>query len=142
MERDLRRRGLIRRAIAVGVLLVALVAVALLWPRPDTGGLRVATVSGQPAPTGVLRGALSGTREGDRVCYSVPSDGSTAVLRFTDGWTADPRLGLRDPSGLVVAQPGDEVVLLGAPAAVGTAAGCPTRGRVWTVTSVRVTAQR
>ena len=87
-------------------------------------------------------GSLAGAREGDRVCYSVPTRGSTAVLRFPAGWSADARLGLRDPAGLVVAQPGDEVVLLGAPAAVGSVPGCSVRGRIWTITSVRLPAQR
>lgn len=142
VARSFRRRSIVRRALVVGGLLVALLVVALLWPRPTPGGLGVATVAGETKPTGVLQGSLAAGRAGDRVCYSVPTRGSTAVLRFPAGWSADARLGLRDPAGLVVAQPGDEVVLLGAPAAVGTLPGCPTRGRVWTVTTVRLPVQR
>lgn len=142
VARRFRRRSIVRRALVVGALVVALVVVALLWPRPTPGGLSVATAAGETKPTGVLQGRLSADREGDRVCYSVPTRGSTAVLRFAEGWSADARLGLRDPAGLVVAQPGDEVVLLGAPAAVGALPGCPARGRIWTVTSLRLPTQR
>lgn len=126
----------------VGALLVALVVGALLWPRPTPGGLSVATAPGETEPAGVLQGSLDADRAGDRVCYSLPTRGSTAVLRFPAGWSADARLGLRDPAGLVVAQPGDRVVLLGTPAAVGALPGCSTRGRIWTVTSVRLPAER
>ena len=138
MGRSVRRRSTVRRVILVGALLVALLVVALFWPRPASGGLDVATVAGQTKPTGALQGALAAGRAGDRVCYSVTTRGSAAVLRFPAGWSADTRLGLRDPSGLVVAQPGDQVVLLGAPTAVGTLPGCSIRGRVWTVTSIRL----
>jgi hypothetical protein len=137
-----RRRTIIRRSIAVAVLVAVLVVVALLWPRPQRGGLDVATAPGATAPTGVLQGALVAKRQADRACYSLTSRGTTSVLRFAEGWSADTRLGLRDPSGLVVAQPGDDVVLLGAPAAVGTLPGCTARGRIWTVTSVRLPTQR
>jgi len=142
VARSFRRRTIVRRALVVGALLVVLLVGALLWPRPTPGGLGVATVAAETKPTGVLQGSLAAARAGDRVCYSVPTRGSTAVLRFPQGWSADARFGLRDPAGLVVAQPGDQVVLLGAPAAVGTLPGCPTRGRIWTVTSVRLPAQR
>ncbi|WP_345479832.1 hypothetical protein [Amnibacterium soli] len=141
MARNHRRRTIVRRALVVAALVLALVVVAVLWPSPTPGGLSVATAPGKTKPTGVLQGALTAARTGDRVCYSVPTRGSRAVLRFAEGWTADSRLGLRDPAGLVVAQPGDEVVLLGAPSSVGTVPGCPTRGRIWTVTTLRLPTQ-
>lgn len=137
-----RRRTIVRRVVAVGVLVAVLVVVALLWPRPQRGGLDVSTASGTTTPAGVLQGPLAADREAGRACYSLTSRGTTAVLRFAEGWSADTRLGLRDPSGLVVAQPGDDVVLLGAPATVGRVPGCTARGRIWTVTSVRLPAQR
>lgn len=131
-----RRRAFVRRIVVVGALLVVLLAAALLWPRPQRGGLSVPTASA--SPSGVLEGVLAAERVGDRVCFTISTRRTTAVLRFAVGWSADASLDLLDPSGLVVARPGEEVVLLGAPGAVGTVAGCPTRGRTWSITSVRL----
>lgn len=135
-EKDRRRRPIIRVSV-VGALVVILAVAALLWPKATPGALSVATV-GDTDPGGVLQGQLAATRAGDHACYSIrSSDGTTSVLRFQSGWSADTRLGLRDASGGVVAQPGDTIVLLGRPAAVGSVEGCAQRGRIWTVTSVR-----
>jgi hypothetical protein len=136
-EKDRRRRLIVRISIVVG-LLVILVIAALLWPKPTPGGLSVATVR-DAEPAGVLQGELTATRTGDHVCYAITgSDGGASVLRFVSGWSADARLDLRDASGGVVAQPGDTVVALGKPGAVGTVKGCMQRGRIWTVTSVKL----
>jgi hypothetical protein len=135
-ERD-RRRRLIRRLVLIGALLVVLVVAAAAWPKPTSGPLSVATTASAD-PTGVLKGTLDATRRGDHVCYSVAVGGTTSVLRFVTGWSADAHLGLRDPSGSVIAQPGDAVTVLGRPGSVGTVPGCPLSGRVWTVTSVRL----
>lgn len=135
-EKDRRRRLIVRASIAAA-LLVVLVVAALLWPKPTRGALSVATVR-SAEPAGVLQGELTGTRVDDHVCYAVgAADGTTSVLRFVTGWSADTRLGLRDASGAVVAQPGETIVLLGRPGAVGSVQGCAQRGRIWTVTSVR-----
>ena len=134
-ERDRRRRRT-GRIVGLVVLVAALAVAALLWPRPTTGALTVASV-GTVAPTGVLQGEISATRSGDRVCYSIAAKSGTAVLRFAPAWSADALRGLRDPSGLVVAQPGDTLVILGAPSSVGSVAGCTQRGRIWTVTSIK-----
>lgn len=137
-----RRRVLVRTITGIAVLLAVLVVAAVLWPRPQPGGLSVPTSSSSVEPSGVLQGSLDASRSGDRVCYSITTRGATALLRFVPGWTADDRLGLRDPAGLVVAQPGDEVVLLGAPGRTGAVAGCPEQGRVWTITSLRLAQAR
>jgi hypothetical protein len=134
-ERD-RRRRLVQRIVLVAVLVLVLAATAVFWPRPVRGDLTVSTTS-QVDPAGVLKGEVAASRVGDRACYSVTSGTGTAVLRFVPGWSADTKLGLRDTSGLVVAQPGDTVVLLGAPGTVGAVAGCTQQGRIWTVTTVR-----
>jgi hypothetical protein len=135
-----RRRALRWRLVVLGVLVVVLVALALLWPKPERGALSVATTSATIKPTGALQGILVGAREGGRACYTVTVRGTTAVLRFEPGWSADERLGLEDTSGGVVAQPGARVMMLGAPGPVGTVAGCSHRGRVWTITTVDVRA--
>lgn len=134
-ERD-RRRRLVRRLVIIGVLLAVLVLTAVFWPKPTRGGLSVATV-GATDPNGVLQGTLVASRSGDHVCFSIAGKGGTSVLRFVPGWSADAKLDLRDPSGAVVAQPGDAPVLLGRPGPVGSVPGCSASGRIWTVTSVR-----
>jgi hypothetical protein len=126
----------IRRAVILVVLLGVLATTAAFWPRATPGGLTVATTA-SVEPGGVLQGKVAAERSGDRVCYTVTSRGTTSVLRFVPGWSADAQLGLRDPSGLVVAQPGDTIVLLGRPGSIGSVAGCEQRGRIWTVTSIR-----
>jgi hypothetical protein len=130
-----RRRRRTGRIVGLVLLVLALAAAALFWPRPTKGALDVSSIAAV-APTGLLQGQMAAARSGDRVCYSIAAKGTTAVLRFVPGWSADALLGLRDPSGLVVAQPGDTLVILGAPASVGTVTGCPRRGRIWTVTSI------
>ncbi|MGT2427319.1 hypothetical protein [Amnibacterium kyonggiense] len=135
-DRDRRRRRTVRAAVLVALVL-ALVGTALLWPRPTPGALTVATGE-QVDPSGVVQGRLSAVRAGDRVCYSVATASGTAVLRFVPGWSADERLGLRDTSGGVVAQPGDTVRALGLPGSIGTVDGCAVRGRTWTVTSILI----
>ncbi len=127
---------LIRSFVILAVLLGVLAGAAVLWPKPLTGGLTVSTTASVD-PSGVLKGPVSAVRPGDRVCYSITSGTTTSVLRFVPGWSADAQLGLRDASGLVVAQPGDTVVLLGRPGKVGAVAGCTQQGRIWTVTTVR-----
>jgi hypothetical protein len=136
MAEKARRRRRTARIAGLVLLVLALLATALLWPKPSRGALSVASVS-TADPTGVVRGVLAASRSGDRVCYAVTAHGTTAVLRFVQGWSADSRLGLRDPSGGVVAQPGDTLVLLGAPGSVGTVAGCSQPGRIWTVTGIK-----
>ena len=133
----LRRRSLLRRVAVLVSLLAVLIGLALLWPRAEPGGLAVPTATAGD-PSGVLRGALQAERRGDTVCYSVTVRGATSVLRFAPGWSADRQLGLVDPSGAVVAQPGTTVVLTGAPGGTGVAAGCTDRGRLWTITAARV----
>lgn len=127
---------LIRRIAILVALLGVLALAAVFWPRPTPGGLTVSTTAAVD-PAGVLRGRVAATRTGDRVCFTTTANGTTSVLRFEPGWTADAQLGLRDPSGLVVAQPGDTIVLLGRPGKVGAVAGCEQTGRIWTVTTVR-----
>jgi len=136
-----RRRRRVRLVAALGALVVALAAAALLWPRPSSGALRVPVVERAPTPGGVLRGTLAADRDGDLVCYTMRTAAGTAVLRFPPGWSADERLGLRDASGGVVAQPGSAFTMLGAPAGVGSVPGCTARGRIWTVTSVDLRAR-
>jgi hypothetical protein len=136
MAEKARRRRRTARIAALVLLVLALAAAAMLWPKPSRGALSVASVS-TAGPTGVVRGVLAASRSGDRVCYALTADGTTAVLRFVPGWSADKRLGLRDPSGAVVALPGDTLVLLGAPASIGTVAGCSLSGRIWTVTGIK-----
>ena len=136
MAEKARRRRRTTRIAALALLVLALIAAALLWPKPGRGALTVASASAV-APTGVVQGALAASRSGDRVCFAVTLHGTTAVLRFVPGWSADARLGLRDPSGAVVAQPGDRLVLLGAPASVGRVAGCSQPGRIWTVSGIK-----
>lgn len=133
-DRERRRRG--TRVLVLIGLVALLVVAAFLWPRATRGPLDVPT-GAAVTTTGVLRGELDAARSGDHVCYSIVVNGSTAVLRFEPGWSADTRLGLRDPSGAVAAQPGDTLVLLGVPATIGSVAGCTQRGRIWTVHSVR-----
>ncbi|WP_375388722.1 hypothetical protein [uncultured Amnibacterium sp.] len=133
----LRRRSLLRRVALAGALLLVLVGLAVLWPRAERGGLTVPTATAGE-PTGVLRGALQAQRHGDVACYSVTVHGTTSVLRFAEGWSANPQLGLVDPSGAVIAQPGSTVVLTGEPGAVGTADGCTQQGRLWTISAARV----
>jgi hypothetical protein len=136
------RRAFRWRLLALGGLVVVLVLVVVLWPKPTRGALGVATTSAAVEPSGVLRGVLVAAREDDRACYSMSVRGATAVLRFPEGWSADERLGLRDTSGGVVAQPGARITMLGAPGRIGTVAGCPDRGRIWTITSVNLRADR
>jgi hypothetical protein len=127
---------LIRRIVILAALLGVLATAAVFWPRATPGGLRVSTTASVD-PAGVLKGRVSATRSGDRACFTITGSGTTSVLRFVPDWSADTQLGLRDPSGLVVAQPGDTIVLLGRPGKVGSVAGCTDRGRIWTVTTVR-----
>jgi hypothetical protein len=131
-----RRSVLIRRIVVLAVLLGVLVTAAVLWPKAQPGGLTVATTAAVD-PSGALQGKVAAVRAGDRVCFSVTRDGGASVLRFPPGWSSDAELDLRDPSGLVVAQPGDTLVLLGRPGAIGSVPGCTDRGRIWTVTSIR-----
>lgn len=135
-----RRRARRLRLVALVGLLVILAALLLLWPKPQRGAMSVATTSASVEPSGALRGILRASQEGHRVCYSMVVRGSTSVLRFPQGWSADERLGLRDQSGGVVAQPGAQVTMLGAPAAVGSVPGCSQRGRIWTITTVNLRA--
>ena len=86
----------------------------------------------------MLRGTLTASRDGDDACYSITVRGTTSVLRFIDGWTAQEGLGLVDPSGAVIARPGATVILLGEPAQIGSVAGCGERGRIWTITSAQL----
>jgi len=137
-----RRRALIARFVVLGVLLAVLVLLAALWPRPEPGGLTVPTSATAVEPAGVLQGRVAAVRRGERACYSVTAGGRTSVLRFVPGWSADDALGLVDPTGAVVAQPGSTVVLLGAPASTGSVEGCTERGRVWTITAVRTPPRR
>ena len=133
-----RRRALVLRIVLVAALLVVLAVVSLLFPKPERGGLRVATVTGSVEPSGVLQGTLAATRVGDEACFSISTRGTTSVLRFVDGWSAQERLALVGPAGSVVAQPGSTVTVLGEPGRIGSVAGCAQRGRIWTVTSVRL----
>lgn len=134
----MRRRSLMRRALLGAVLLVALIVFAVLWPRPTPGGLSVVTAADTAGATGALRGDLAGVRVGDRVCFSITVRGVTSVLRFPEGWSSDPDLGLRDRSGTVAAVPGSEVTLIGTPGRVGVLPGCTERGRIWTISQLRL----
>lgn len=131
-----RRRRRIRLAVVLVVLLLVLAGASLLWPRPASGPLGVATTA-PTAPAGVLQGQVSATRSGRLVCYTVSRDGATSVLRFVPGWSADARLGLHEPGGALAARPGEAVALLGRPGPVGSVDGCAAEGRVWTITGVR-----
>jgi hypothetical protein len=138
----MKRRALVVRLLVVAGLLSMLALTSLLWSEPPRGGLRVATAAGPVEPSGVLQGRLAASRAGDDACYSVTVRGTTAVLRFVDGWSAQERLAIVDPAGSVVARPGDTVTLLGRPSTIGTVAGCAGRGRIWTVTSARLSNTR
>lgn len=132
----LRRRALVRRVVLLGGLLVLLLVSALLWPRQTTGPLSVPTSAVEPAAAGVVRGELAASRQGGRVCFRVATDDGDALLVLPAGWSADEQRSLLDRSGSSVAQPGDTVLVTGAPGAVGEVPGCPGEGRVWTVATV------
>jgi hypothetical protein len=134
----IRRRALVVRLVVLAALVVVLVLTVVLWPKPERGGLQVATVAGAVEPTGVLQGKLVASRDGDNACYSITVRGTTSVLQFVDGWSAEQKLALVDPSGAVVAQPGATVILLGKPGAVGSVAGCGGSGRIWSITSAQL----
>ena len=135
-EARLRRRSLIRRAVLLGALLVLLIASALLWPRQQTGSLRVATTAAEPTAAGVVRGRLEAVRQGDRVCFRIATRTDDALLVLPTGWSADEQRALLDRSGSAVAQPGDTVLMTGTPGAVRALPGCTGEGRVWAVASV------
>ncbi len=134
--RRLRRRSLIRRVVLLGALLGVLVLSALLWPRQQTGALRVPTTGAEPRTAGVVRGQLDASRQGDLVCFRVATDADDALLVLPTGWSADEQRALLDRSGAAVAQPGDTVLVTGTPGDVGSVPGCTGEGRVWAVASV------
>lgn len=131
----LERRRTLRRIAAVGALVVALLVSALLWPRQQAGGLRVATTDDARA-SGVVRGELRGQRVGDRVCFGVRGTAGPALLLLPRGWSADERRALLDPGGAPIARPGDTVLVTGEPRPVGRIDGCPGSGRVWAVAAL------
>ena len=132
----LRRRALVRRLALLGGLLVLLLGSALLWPRQQTGALTVPTTAAEPTASGVVRGTLAASRQGDRVCFRVATEDGAALLVLPDGWSADEQRSLLDRSGSSVAQPGDTVLVTGAPGAIGAVPGCAGEGRVWSVATV------
>ena len=136
LDRVRRRRLVLRLALLAG-LVVVLIGSALLWPRQRVDVLRVPTTGGDTSPSGVVAGRVAASRDGDLVCYSVAAPSGTALLVFPQGWAADRQLGLLDPSGTVLANRGDDVVVTGRPGALGAVPGCTGTGRVWTVSSLR-----
>ena len=64
--------------------------------------------------------------------------GGAAQLVLPPGWSASRARALLDPSGSVVAKPGDSVLVTGAPGRVGTVEGCATTGRIWSVATLAV----
>jgi hypothetical protein len=140
--RRLRVRRIRRLLIAVGVLLLALVGVAMLPQGLHRGALTVATVDGHGKASGVVQGRLAATRSGDRACFTVAAAQGRVLLEFPAGWSADSGLRLLDAAGQTRARPGTVLAFLGAPGAVGTVAGCRGTGRVWAVTDVRLPSLR
>jgi predicted anti-sigma-YlaC factor YlaD len=133
---------IVRAVVVLAVLVAVLVVSVVLWPKARPGALAVATTTASVAPGGVLQGTIAAARSGDRVCFSATHGGSTSVLRFPSGWSSDSRLDLRDAAGGVVAQPGDTLIMLGRPGAIGSLPGCSVEGRIWTITSVRTASAR
>jgi hypothetical protein len=140
--RRLRVRRIRRLLLAVGVLLLALAGVALLPQGLHRGALTVATADGAGDASGVAQGRVSATRSGDRACFTVAAAQGRVLLEFPNGWSADRGLRLLDAAGQTRVRPGTVMAFLGAPAAVGTVAGCSGTGRIWTVTDVRLPSLR
>lgn len=140
--RRLRVRRVRRLLLAVGVLLLALVGVALLPQGLHRGALTVATVHGPRDALGVVQGRVSAIRSGDRACFTVSAAQGRVLLAFPAGWSADTGLRLRDAAGQTRARPGTVLAFLGAPGGVGTVAGCSGTGRIWDVTDVRLPSLR
>lgn len=140
--RRLRVRRIRRLLVAVGVLLLALVGVALLPQGLHRGALTVATVDGARDASGVVQGRVSASRSGDRACFTVASTQGPVLLEFPSGWSADIGLRLLDAAGQTRVRPGTVMAFLGAPGAIGAIAGCSGTGRVWTVTDVRLPSLR
>lgn len=135
--RRLRRRSTVRQGVLVAALLIALALSALLWPRQRADVLPVPTSGRAAAAAGVVAGRLSAERWADRVCFAVTAASGTMPLVLPSGWAANESQGLVDPSGVVVGRPGAVVRVVGEPGSIGTAPGCPQRGRVWRVSAIR-----
>ena len=140
--RRLRVRRIRRLILAVGVLLLALVVVALLPQGLHRGALTVATAHSAGDASGVVQGRVSATRSGDRACFGLAAAQGPVLLVFPPGWSADPSLRLLDTAGQTRLRPGAVMAFLGAPGAVGTVPGCSGTGRIWTVTDVRLPSLR
>jgi len=140
--RRLRVRRIRRLILTVGVLLLALVGVALLPQGLHRGALTVATADGAAPASGVVQGRVSATRSGDRACFSVAAAQGRVLLEFPEGWSADTGLRLLDAAGQTRVRPGTVMAFLGVPGAVGTVPGCAGSGRIWTVTDVRLPSLR
>jgi phosphotransferase system glucose/maltose/N-acetylglucosamine-specific IIC component len=140
--RRLRVRRIRRLLLAVGVLVLALVGVALLPQGLHRGALTVATVDRAGDANGVAQGRVSATRSGDRACFAVAAAQGPMLLVFPSGWSADTGLRLLDAAGQTRVRPGTVMAFLGSPGAVGTVSGCPGTGRIWTVTDVRLPSLR
>jgi hypothetical protein len=139
----MRARRTRRLQLIIGVLVLALVAVALLPQGRHAGGLAVATSersAGRP-PSGVAQGAVTATRSGDRVCYSVSATQGRVLLVLPPGWSADDRLRLLDDAGGTRVRPGARMAFLGSPGPVGTVPGCSGTARIWFVSDVRLPAR-
>lgn len=140
--RRLRLRRIRRLLVTVGVLLLALVGVALLPQGLHRGALAVATADSPGDASGVVQGRVSASRSGDRACFTVAAAHGRVLLEFPNGWSADSGLRLLDAAGQTRVRPGTVMAFLGAPGAVGSVAGCPGTGRIWTVTDVRLPSLR
>ena len=140
------RRARVRRVrrllLALGVLLLALVAVALLPQGLHRGGLAVATADVASDASGVVQGRVSAARNGDRACFAVAAVQGRVLLVFPPGWSADTGLRVRDAAGQTRLRPGTVMAFLGSPGAVGGVPGCSGTGRIWTVTDVRLPSLR
>lgn len=141
-----RRRGWHRRWTVLGGVLLLAGVVALV--------LRIAALPGPLAvPTdprlhydprgdyGTLQGTLHASRSGDRACFWVtpPPDAPSFSKVPTDryyvvapaDWSADESLRLLGGFKVVIASPGEELLLVGAPGGVRTLPGCPSSGAVF-----------
>ncbi len=140
--RRLRLRRIRRLLVTVGVLLLALVGVALLPQGLHRGALAVATADRPGAASGVVQGRVSASRSGDRACFTVAAAQGRVLLEFPAGWSAGTDLRLLDAAGQTRVRPGTVMAFLGSPRAAGAVAGCRGTGRIWAVTDVRLPSLR
>jgi hypothetical protein len=138
--RRIRARRLRRLLLLIGVLVAALLVVALLPQGQHRGAFTVATSarSADGAPSGVAQGVLRAARSGNRVCFSVDAAQGRVLLVLPPGWSADTELRLLDAAGQARATAGVRTAFLGSPGATASLPGCAATGRLWYTRDVRL----